>query len=557
MTESSIMMSGSAMLTAAKSRWLAMPASQRRLLLLCAAGLLVLSAISFWWNVRPDWRVLYSGLDSRDAAQLEQQLSSTGITYQVTPDGASVQVPAEQLDKARVAISTSGLPQSGRLGFELFDKPNWVGSEFDERVNYQRALEGELEHTIDSLESVRSARVHLVLPKQGAFSSEDQPAKASAVLKLRRSNLPREQSDAIRNLIAGAVEGLKPEGVALVDADGHSDLSLNNASGEDREHELALQNKLTAVLEPLAGVGNVHATVSVSYLQRTEEHTDEVYDPQGATPVNTQRTEHSAEASRGGGIAGATSNTPAAQATANNAAPNSTPAPTPANSPATNSMGQTQTSREESNSYAVTRHMTHTVEAPGRVQRLTAAVVVNDRMTQQLSGKTMHTVWLHRSPDEMKQLQALAQAAVGFNEKRGDQIVVENIAFSGNNDTHAASGLARLIEQAGDLLRSQPAITRVFAAGLSVLLFALFVLRPLSQQTQQLLAAPVQPRLLGASIQESEANGQAREEAARIGPTAPLSAQHIFDRVTEQIKNEPQSSTRLIGSWIGAPAEGE
>jgi flagellar M-ring protein FliF len=246
---------GNAMLGAARERWTAMPPAQRRLLLICGAALLVLSGISTWWSTRTDWRTLFSGLDGRDAATMEQQLTAAGITYQATPDGTAVQVPVEQLDKARVAISANGLPQSGRLGFELFDKPNWVGSEFDEKVNYQRALEGELEHTIGSLESVRSARVHIVLPKQGAFASEDQPAKASAVLKLRRANLPHEQSDAIRNLIAGSVEGLKPEGITLVDADGRTDLSPSSANGNDREQEVALQQKLIQVLEPLAGAG--------------------------------------------------------------------------------------------------------------------------------------------------------------------------------------------------------------------------------------------------------------------------------------------------------------
>ena len=112
-----------------------MPPSQRRLLALCGGALLALSAISIWWSTRTDWRTLFSGLDGRDAASMEQQLSAAGIQYQATPDGTAVQVPAEQLDKARVAISSNGLPQSGRLGFELFDKPNWVGSEFDEKVN--------------------------------------------------------------------------------------------------------------------------------------------------------------------------------------------------------------------------------------------------------------------------------------------------------------------------------------------------------------------------------------------------------------------------------------
>ncbi|WP_041593180.1 flagellar basal-body MS-ring/collar protein FliF [Terriglobus roseus] len=541
-----------AILSNLRERWAAMPAAQRRLLLMCGAALLALSALSIWWGTRTDWRTLFSGMDGRDAVAMQQQLTVAGIPYQTTPDGTAVQVPAEQLDKARVAISTGGLPQSGRLGFELFDKPNWVGSEFDEKVNFQRALEGELEHTIGSLEAVRSARVHIVLPKQGAFSSEDQPAKASAVLKLRRSNLPREQSDAIRNLIAGSVEGLHSDGVTLVDADGRTDLSPTSASGNDLEQEHLLHAKLIQVLKPLAGAGNVHATVSIAYLRGSEEHTDEVYDPQSATPVSTQRTDQTSAASRPSGVAGASSNPPGAQATVNNAAPNTAPAATP--TPAATQNGQTQTTHEESNSYAVTRHVTHTEEAPGRVRRVTAAIVVNDREIQQMSGKRMHTAWQHRTPEEMKQLQQLAQAAVGFDDKRGDQVVLENVAFSGNNDVAPAGGLTRAFDGVTDMLRAQPTLPRAVATGIGILILGLFVLRPLTKQTQQLLGTPAKPLLTAASTSPT---GQPAELAIGDATGARMSTQHVFDRVTEGIHAEPESSRRLIGSWIGAAEEAD
>ncbi len=538
-----------------------MPSPQRRLLLLCAGALLALSAISIWWSTRTDWRTLFSGLDGRDAASMEQQLSAAGIQYQTTPDGTAVQVPAEQLDKARVAISTGGLPQSGRLGFELFDKPNWIGSEFDEKVNFQRALEGELEHTIGSLESVRSARVHLVLSKQGAFAAEDQPAKASAVLKLRRANLPHEQSDAIRNLIAGSVEGLRPEAVTLVDADGRTDFSPASRNGQDRENEVALQAKLIQVLEPLAGTGNVHATVSISYLEGHEEHTDEIYDPQSATPVSTQRTEQSSQATRPAGtVAGASGNTPAAQPTAapSNAAnvPGTAVPGTPATAPVTTATaaGQTQNSKEESSSYAVSRHVTHTEETPGRVRRLTAAIVVNDRELQQMSGKTMHTAWQHRSPDEMKRLQQLAQAAVGFDDKRGDQVVLENVAFSSNADPAVPSGLSRFTDGAQDLLRAQPTLPRAIATGLGILVLGMMVLRPLTRQTQQLLTGSGKPQILAAGLQAAT-HGADVADGSSVPHGAPMTTQQVFDKVSQQIKSDPRSSTRLVGSWIGANEE--
>lgn len=545
---------GNAMLVALRGQWGAMEPARRRLLLTSIAALLTLSGISVWWSMRTDWRVLFSGMDGRDAAAMQQQLSAAGLRYQTTPDGAALQVPAEQLDKARVAISASGLPQSGRMGFELFDKPNWVGSEFDEKVNYQRALEGELEHTIGTLESVRSARVHIVLPKQGAFSSEDQPAKASVVLKLRRSNLPREQSDAIRNLIAGSIEGLHTEAVTLVDADGRMDFSSRSAAANDREEEIALQNKVTQVLEPMAGAGNVHATVSVSYVQSSEEHTDEVYDPQLSAPLSMQRTEQQAQASRPGGVAGTTSNAPVAQPTVNNATPNSSPAPVAA-IPAvvSGSNGQTQNSREENTQYAVTRHTSHTSEAPGRIRRITAAIVVNDREIHQQSGKSMHTAWQHRTPDEMKQLQLLAQAAVGYDEKRGDSVVLENLAFSGNSDDIATAGWPRVMDSVTDVVRAQPTLPRAVATLCGIVLLGFLVLRPLTRQTQKLLT-PVGTRPLLAPPAVASSEEQELVAATKSGG-ASVGTQHVFDRVTEQIRTEPKGSMRLIGSWISAGME--
>jgi flagellar M-ring protein FliF len=540
-----------------RNRWVSIPADRRRLLIVCLVALLGLSAVSTWWSLRTDWRTLFSGLDGRDAAALQQQLSASGISYRTTPDGTALQVPAEELDKARVAISAGGLPQSGRLGFELFDKPNWIGSEFDEKVNYQRALEGELEHTVATLGSVRSARVHVVLPKQGAFASEDQPAKASVVLKLRRANLPREESQAIRNLIAGAVESLRPDAVTLVDADGRADLSPPTRGSNDLEEERALQMKLIQVLEPMAGAGNVHATVSIAYLETSEEHTDEVYDPQSATAVSTQRTEQTSNVLRPSGVAGASSNSPALQAAANTSAqpsPSASPAPLPSASAFTQSA-QGQTSREENSSYAVSRHVTHTQEAPGRIRRLTAAVVINDRKIEQMSGKRIHTAWQHRTPEEMKQLQQLAEASVGFDSARGDQVVLENFAFSGNSDMPPTGGMRRSLETFLDVLRTYPTLPRALATTLGVFLLGIFVLRPLAGQTRQLLTPPPAQPLLTAPSPSGIGESLDAGSAASAAPA--LSTQQVYERVTAGIRTEPQSSMRLIGSWIGAGEEND
>src|SRR3954470_15502585 len=193
--------------------------------------------------LRTEWRTLYANLDGEDARQLGTTLTQAQIPFDVSADGSGIRVPASQLDKARLATAAKGAIRSGRLGFELFDKPNWVGSEFDEQVNYQRALEGELEHTVSSLSDVASARVHLVMPHDSLFREQERPAKASVVLKLRHRSLADGEPDAIRNLVASVVDGLTPDRVVVVDAAGQP-LGTRTADALRLSAEQALEEKL-------------------------------------------------------------------------------------------------------------------------------------------------------------------------------------------------------------------------------------------------------------------------------------------------------------------------
>ena len=177
------------------------------------------------------------------------------------------------------------------MGFELFDKPNWVGSEFDERVNYQRALEGELEHTIESLASVKSAHVHLVLPHESLFTERQEEAKASVLLKLKQRDLSPQEVDAIRNLVASAVDHLSPANVTLVDADGRAQLGVRNPDAAASGEEQRLADRLIATLEPVTGEGNVRASVHLEYDTTAADETDETYDPNGTVTLSMQRSE--------------------------------------------------------------------------------------------------------------------------------------------------------------------------------------------------------------------------------------------------------------------------
>ena len=495
-----------------------------------------------WWGGRTDWKTLYSGMEGRDLQQVESELSAAGVTYQTTPDGSGVQVPAELLDKARMEVAAKGMPQSGRMGFELFDKPNWVGSEFDEKVNYQRALEGELEHTIATIGSVRSARVHLVLAKDSLFTAQQQAAKASVVMKLKRAQMPREEVDSIRNLVAGAVEGLSPGDVTLVDADGRANLNSPGASVAASDEEHALAEKLIAMLEPLAGRENVRATVNIAYDTTTVEKTDDVVDPAQVVALTSQKTDQvSGQPAKAIGVPGTASNTPSSDAKA------ALPVyPT--------AGGTQQTSHEENATFAVTRHTTHEESGPGRVARVSAAVVINDRAMVTGVGKDAKTVWKPRTAEEMNRLQQLAQAAVGFDAKRGDSVVLQNLGFEANTPEVAASGLSKWSDEAKELLRSQPELLRTVGACLLAALLMMFVVRPVTKQAMVMLS---EPKALPAPVMQSALPKadvtalpeESAEEVVRRKST--IDEQGVLEYVAAHVKNEPMQSTRLLEAWIG------
>jgi flagellar M-ring protein FliF len=545
-------------------------------------------AAMVWYAQRPDWKVLFSGMDARDAAQVTQELTAAGVANRMSADGTGVEVPSDAVDKARIEVAAKGMPQSGRMGFELFDKPNWVGSEFDERVNYQRALEGELEHTIGTLAAVRSARVHLVLPKDALFGEAEQSAKASVVLQLRRAAMAPEQAESIRRLVAGAVENLSPDDVALVDADGRLNLAAGGQGAVQGNEEHKLQEKLVAMLEPTAGEGNVRATVTVSYDDASEEKTDEVYDPAQVSPLSTHKSEQTiAGQARAGGVPGTASNTPGAsapgsvQAEAGAAAKSPTTAPVPplmqtagaaqsANGlpvyPQGAGPGTSQTT-EETDSYAVTRHLLHSERGPGRVRRVTAAVVVNDRAGIEGVGKLAHPVWKPRSAEEMQRLEQLARAAVGFEAARGDQVVIENVSFSSNVPEAAPSGVAKVMDQAQTVLNDRPAALKTLTvAGLGLLL-VLGVLRPLGRQMAAALVQPPAelPPPGGASPAAAAQTAGVANGPGGIASTLtrekllaakkPSNTLEVYEHISEQIRREPAQSTRLLESWINAPSE--
>src|SRR5208337_3311877 len=225
--------------------------------------------------------------------ELGARLGAKNIPYELSPDGASLLVPADQLDASRLETAAQGLPRNARLGFELFDTPNWAGSHFSEKVNYQRALEGELERTLQTLSEVEAVRVHLVLPRESLFSEQERESKAAVIVKTRGGTLSKDAQQAIPQLVASAVDGLRPENVTVVDADTATPfLARRGPSGRaafDSDEELAAA--AVHAIEPVVGAEHVRASVHVDYDLSTSEDTSETFDPKATTPLSQQKSE--------------------------------------------------------------------------------------------------------------------------------------------------------------------------------------------------------------------------------------------------------------------------
>ena len=511
-----------------RMRWATMLPAQRAGTLTAATLLTGLIGGLFWYGLRTDWRTLYAGLDPDDARQTGLVLTQAQIPFDVAASGTEIRVPLGQLDKARLATAGKGGVKSGRMGFEIFDKPNWVGSEFDEQVNYQRALEGELEHTVGSLADVESARVHLVLPHDSLFREQERPAKASVVLRLRHATLAEGEPEAIRNLVASAVDGLTPDRVVLVDAAGRAPLGPKNRAAERLSAEQALEDKLIATLEPVTGPGNVRASVTLDYDDSASDETRESYDPSQTVTLSMQRSEQTAGPQPvAAGIPGTASNAP------NSSASGGLPVYPQQTTPP-------ESAKSESGTYAASKVTRHVVEAPGRVRRMTAAIVVNDRLAQ-AAAKGKAAIWHPRSADELAHLTALAEASVGFDKTRGDAVTVEDLPFEENGSARAASMPGQILFAA----ENSPVLVKYIALLAGLLVVLSFGVRPALKGARAALSAGPPPQEMAAAQHAAHLPA----EPAQLDPER-MRTQEIFEQVTGHVKREPTQTSRLLQSWI-------
>ena len=388
--------------------WKRLTLVQRVMLVVMVTAVAVLVPVLISWANTPTYVVAYSGLAEVDAGTIVQKLTDTNIPYQLK-NANTILVPADKVYEVRLQMARDGLPASSTVGFELFDASTLGMNEFTQRVNYQRALEGELERTIGSLTAVSTVRVHLVTPEKTLLSSQQDPVTASVTLKEKQGeSLDKAQIRAITNLVASSVEGLKPENVVLVDANGTLLTNVSGAAADasqsdsQRSAETAaageIDRNIQKMLDKILGVDHstVKSNVTMDWTQR--ETTSNTYNPTPAAVRSSQKVNeaYTTNGTIPGGVPGASSNLP-------------TPVPQSTGVP-----GLTNYVRnEETLNYEISMVESHEIASPGKISRITVSVMV-DNVTD---------------PQQLATLKDAVTAAAGINATRGDQVVVESMAF--------------------------------------------------------------------------------------------------------------------------------
>lgn len=495
-----------------------------------------------------DSKPLYSGMVPADAQMLVQRLANQNIMGTLSTDGTTVLVRADQLDKARLASTAQGPISSGRMGFELFDKPNWSGSDFSEKVNYQRAVETELERTVQTMNGVDSVRVHLVLPRDSLFSERERPAKASVVLKLRGTRLTDQIALPVANLVASAWDGLSPQNVTVVTTDGQipspgQGRMITGTGSGNSDLETILAERLVQTLSPVIGSDHIKSSITIDYDPTSGESTQELYDPNNPVVLTSQTSQETVGDLEPAGIPGTPSNAPNSQANATAAAQ-------------AKSSTTTQGIHSESKTYAVSHTTRHLLEPPGRVKRLAAAVLVDDVIeTKTENGKTQEAR-RKRTPEELKQIEDLAKAAIGFDAQRGDMFSLQNISFVQTPpEVVPPPGKIQKVmvfaERWSGLLR--------YAALFLIFLFVYaLVLRPMQKQVMGMLQNPRR------ALPNSAIAGALPEGTASTGEPAALPLVEIREgrapevaqtiqlkkELVNRIKSDPESASRLVQNWV-------
>ena len=531
-----------------------------------AAGLVSFSR----WRRESDFRPLYQSLAAEDAGAIVQKLKESGVEYRLAENGGTVLVPSARTAESRLAQAAAGLPKSGRIGFELFDKTNLGATEFAEHINFHRALEGELERSVMCLGEVELARIHVTFSKESLYTEERQPAKASVLVRLKPgARISPAHVTAISYLVSSAVEGLLPEAISVLDMQGNllsrprrssngspdepSDAQLDFRHGIERD----LLNKINATLDPLVGADKFRAGVSVDCDFSSVDQNEEILDPSRSVMVSSQKSEDISGGTGASGVPGTASNLPR-----------------PTSRPGTMLAGVSR--RTENIAYQTTRTVRHTRLPQGAIRRLSLAVLVDQAVRWEGAGAKRKRVLVPPTPETLKAIHDLVAGITGFTPDRGDQLIVEAMPFESTLHPETETGLVatpappspagRPLPPWLEALRD-PKIGGAVAGGALVLIAVVVFLmrrrRPASASNLAALesgaAAPTLEERMQAQLAEHARLEERLEQEALSSIKAPKvtskKAEVLAKQIKEISKNDAAAGAHVLREWIGEQAQ--
>jgi flagellar M-ring protein FliF len=518
-----------------------------------ALALLGIALALFFMGRQPDMRVLFANLSDKDGGAIVAQLSQMQVPYRYAEGGGAIMVPADKVHDVRLRLASQGLPKGSVSGFELMEANRFGMTQFQERLTFQRGLEGELTRTIQSLSSVQGARVHLALPNQNGFFREQQKPSASVMLTLHPGRtLDKAQVAGIVHLVASSVPEMNPKAVSVVDDAGSllsasPDGQTQGADSQKLQYTQQLEQiytrRILDMLEPLVGVGNVKAQVNADVDFSLVESTSEQHRPNQTPDSSAVRSQQivedgSAPNAQPAGVPGATTNQPPATGTApiNGAA-----APLGV---ASNGGTAGGSRRESIINYEVDKTVKVVRESSGNVRRLSAAVVINHRSTTDRAGKsTTQPI----PPNQLEQMTALVRETIGFNEERGDSVNVVNAAF--NDSPAMAEEPVVWWKQAEnqDLLRS-------LAWPVALVALGLLVMQGMVRPGLKMMKTPVAPAV-DAAPQLSAIVNETPERPGLPMPSTPPASQAEpevlrLEEAKRLAKENPMAVANIVKGWV-------
>jgi flagellar M-ring protein FliF len=537
-------------------------------------------------------RPLYTSLAPEDASAIVGKLRESGVDYRITENGSTLLVPETRVPELRLEMAGLGLPKTGRIGFEIFDKTSFGITDFAEHVNYRRAVEGELERSIMAISEVQQARVHVTLPKDSVFTESREAAKASVLVGLHPgSRLSAQNVTAITNLVSSAVEGLTPESVSVVDMHGNllsrphkqdspDGVQTTEAALEYRQaFERDLVGKINNTLEPLLGADKFRTGVSAEIDMSSGEQNEETYDPAKSVIVSSQKSEDTTGTTRAGASPpGTAANLP--QGGGTNQTPPTTPEPPgqtapagqngqPANQqqaaaqqnpPRTGGNLTTSSRRSESVTFQSSRTTKHTKLPQGAVKRLSIAVLVDQGSKWEGQGNQLHRVALPPDPEKLKAIQSLIGTLVGLDQQRGDQLTVEALPFDGMSAAEPAPVGTPQPQKKNDVpltietLKKNP-IALWGSVGGAVVLISLvgFVLmrgrkRQVSFETREALPAPDSQTATPVPAPDRAIINSA--EASRLPALMPSRTEVLLKQLQESGNTNAEAWVGILRGWL-------